>query len=215
MISADPVRSSWITAVSGLNGDAGKAMSSADDLLARYGEPHRRYHTLAHITTVLTEATQLAEELGLDVTDRQVLILAGCAHDVVYDGHPGDDERASARWARTQLADAGVPEDSRTHVGNLIIATINHQADVGDRVAGVLLDADLSILGASREAYDAYTVAVRQEYAQVPERLWQAGRAEVLRRLLDREHLYRTPGARGRWEAAARANLQRELARLG
>jgi hypothetical protein len=52
-------------------------------------------------------------------------------------------------------------------------------------------------------------------YSQVPDRLWRAGRAEVLSRLLDRGHLYRTPGARGRWEAAARANLQRELARLG
>jgi predicted metal-dependent HD superfamily phosphohydrolase len=215
LIAVDPVRTSWINAVSRLNGNLGKAQSSADDLLARYGEPHRHYHALAHIKTVLTEATLLAEELDLDVADREVLVLAVCAHDVVYDGRPGDDERASAAWARTQLADAGVDEDVVARVGDLILATINHQADVEDGAADVLLDADLSILGASLEAYDAYTVAVRQEYSQVPDRLWRAGRTEVLSRLLDREHLYRTPGGRGRWEAAARANIQRELARLG
>jgi predicted metal-dependent HD superfamily phosphohydrolase len=215
MSAADPVRSSWITAVSSLNGDVDEATSSADDLLARYGEPHRHYHTLAHIKTVLREATLLADELDLNVADREVLMLAVCAHDVVYDGHPGDDERASAVWARTQLADAGVDKDVVARVGDLILATMNHQADVEDRVADALLDADLSVLGASPEAYDAYTVAVRQEYSRVPDRLWRAGRADVLSRLLDREHLYRTPGARGRWEADARANLQRELARLG
>lgn len=215
MIAADPVRSSWINAVSSVNGDVGKAMSSADELLARYGEPHRHYHTLAHIKTVLTDAELLAGELGLDVADREVLMLAVCAHDVVYDGHPGEDERASAVWARTRLADADVPGEVVSRVGNLILATTNHQADLEDRVADVLLDADLSILGASRGAYDAYTMAVRQEYSQVSDRLWRVGRAKVLSRLLDREHLYRTPAARRRWEAAARANIQRELAQLG
>ena len=215
MSAADPVRSSWITAVSSLKGDVDKTTSSADDLLALYGEPHRHYHTLTHINTVLREATQLAEELDLNVADREMLMLAVCAHDVVYDGRPGDDERASAVWARTQLADADIDEDVVAHVGDLILATINHQADIEDRVADVLLDADLSILGASPDAYDAYALAVREEYSQVPDRVWRAGRADIMSRLLDREHLYRTPGARGRWEAAARANLQRELARLG
>lgn len=177
--------------------------------------PNRHYHTLTHIKTVLREATQLAEELDLNVADREMLMLAVCAHDVVYDGRPGDDERASAVWARTQLADADIDEDVVAHVGDLILATINHQADIEDRVADVLLDADLSILGASPDAYDAYALAAREEYSQVPDRVWRAGRADIMSRLLDREHLYRTPGARGRWEAAARANLQRELARLG
>ena len=37
---------------------------------------------------------------------------------------------------------------------------------------------------------------------------------EVLRRFLDRDHVYSTPTARDRWEHRARANLTAELATL-
>ena len=57
--------------------------------------------------------------------------------------------------------------------------------------------------------------AVRQEYSQVPEELFRAGRVAVLRALDETPRLYRTGPARERWEEAARANLARELTALG
>ena len=40
-------------------------------------------------------------------------------------------------------------------------------------------------------------------------------RADVLRSLAEKPQLFHTPYARQRWEAAARANLERELGTLG
>jgi predicted metal-dependent HD superfamily phosphohydrolase len=44
--------------------------------------------------------------------------------------------------------------------------------------------------------------------------MFRAGRAAVLRALDEATQLYRTPTARERWEAAARANVTAELTAL-
>jgi predicted metal-dependent HD superfamily phosphohydrolase len=55
---------------------------------------------------------------------------------------------------------------------------------------------------------------VRQEYAHVPDDLFRAGRAAVLAALLAAPALFRTAAGRRRWEHAARANVEAELAQL-
>ena len=62
--------------------------------------------------------------------------------------------------------------------------------------------------------YEAYVAGVRREYAHVPDAAFRMGRAAVLRSLVDRQHLFSTSHAQARWEAAARANVSRELASL-
>ncbi len=78
----------------------------------------------------------------------------------------------------------------------------------------VLSDADLAILAAPAERYAEYVADVRREYAHVPDDLFAAGRAAVLRELLAKPSLFHTRHAREHWEAPARANVEAELARL-
>jgi predicted metal-dependent HD superfamily phosphohydrolase len=204
----------WTDAVGALGGNALAAERAAAELARRYAEPHRRYHTRDHIEAVLRDAEWLLDGVLPGRGDRAELRLAICAHDVVYAARPGEDERRSADWARTQLTRAGVGAGSVGRVEALVLATLDHRAADGDVAAAVLLDTDLAILAAPEPAYDAYAHAVRQEYAAVPEDRWRAGRAEVLTDLLDRERLYRTDRAGQRWDGPARANLRRELAQL-
>ena len=82
------------------------------------------------------------------------------------------------------------------------------------RDVAMLLDMDLSILGANETEFDRYEEGVRREYAWVGEEEWRAGRAAVLRGFLDREHIYFSDLFRGLLEEKARANLRRSLARL-
>ena len=63
------------------------------------------------------------------------------------------------------------------------------------------------------DRYAEYVAAVRREYAHVPDRAFREGRAAILRDLLAKPHLFHTAYAREHWEDAARANVQRELAR--
>ncbi|MEU8636353.1 HD domain-containing protein [Amycolatopsis sp. NPDC048633] len=175
-------------------------------LEARYGEPHRRYHTLDHAAAVARDSAWLAQDLG--GTDRAVVAVAAWTHDVVYDAKPGEDERASAAWAREALA--GVPEPHIERVEDLVLTTIKHDAPPDDLLATALLDADLAILGAPKELYAVYAKAVREEYAKYPDDVWRAGRIAVLEGMLART-LYRSEAARTRWATAAEKNLTTEL----
>ncbi|OXM62356.1 HD domain-containing protein [Amycolatopsis vastitatis] len=192
----------WTDAITVLGG----ASDAWPRLEARYGEPHRRYHTLAHAAAVARDSGWLAE--GLSATERAVVAVAAWTHDVVYDAKPGEDERASAAWAREALE--GVAEAHVERVEDLILATIEHDAPADDLLATALLDADLAILGAPEEQYATYARGVREEYAKYPDDVWREGRIAVLERMLARE-LYRSEAARTRWASAATANLTAEL----
>ncbi|MFS8103508.1 hypothetical protein LFM09_40930 [Lentzea alba] len=199
------MRRIWDDAVRTLGG-----APDSGDLMERYAEPHRRYHNTFHVAAVVRDSAALADAFSFTTAERAILTLAACAHDVIYDSKPGEDERASAAWARERLT--GLEEAHIARVESLVLATITHSSD--DPLAHVLLDADLAILGAEPAHYDRYSQAVRQEYAQYDDDQWRAGRTHVLKTLLDREDLYVTEPARELWDASARVNLARELQSL-
>ena len=185
------------------------------DLLRRYAEPHRRYHTAEHLAAVLDGVDELAANADADADDAEAVRLAAWFHDAVYDPVRGDNEERSAVLAERTLADAGRPAPVIAEVARLVRLTTTHDPAEGDRNGAVLCDADLAILAADPERYAAYAAAVREEYAAVPDAAFRAGRADVLRGLLDLPALFRTPAGRERWEAAARHNLRTELMLLG
>ena len=196
---------------------AGVTASAADvegagmDLLRRWSEPHRGYHDVRHLAEVLD---RLAE---LDDAGEAVLVeaeLAAWFHDAVYAGRPGQDERDSADLARSALQALGAPQATAVRVAELVLVTASHRPDQGDRAAVLLCDADLAVLAAGPERYAAYVAGVRLEYASLDDATFAAGRAAVLRNLLDRPALYVSAAARERWEAAARTNVTAELERL-
>src|SRR5690606_41538168 len=65
------------------------------DLLRRWREPHRRYHTVEHLRAVLDAIDELAHHAD----DPAAVRFAAWFHDAVYAGRPGEDERASAELA--------------------------------------------------------------------------------------------------------------------
>lgn len=142
------------------------------------------------------------------------LLLAAWFHDAVHEGTEGDDERESADLARRELTAAGWDPAAAERVAQLVLVTLEHRPDPADRQACLLVDADLSILGASPQEYARYTEAVRREYAHVPEADFRAARAEVLRRLLSAPALFHDPLAVELWEDRGRENVSREITEL-
>ncbi len=168
------------------------------------------YHDLRHLTEVLARLDELAEA-GVRFPGLAVR-LAAWFHDAVYDGQPGAEER-SAAWAERVL-DGWVADDCVAEVARLVRMTEAHDPDPEDVAGCALSDADLAILAAPAERYAAYTADVRREYAHVDDATFARGRSEILRSLASAPALFRTEVARERWESAARANLEAELARL-
>ncbi len=195
------------TARVGARGDVAGAGAA---LLGRYAGSERRYHDIAHLDEVLRHV----DELAADATDADVVRLAAWFHDAVYDPRAADNEERSARLAEKVLAELRVDDRTIDEVARLVRLTADHHPDPGDADGAVLCDADLAVLAGSPDRYQAYARAVREEYAQVGDDDFAAGRLVVLRSLLDRPTLFTTAGARADWEAAARDNVTAEIARL-
>lgn len=179
-------------------------------IIARYAEPHRHYHTLDHLRAMLIAIDDLADY----ATDIDAVRYAAFFHDAIYAVDRADNEERSADLARDVLETLGAGKELVAEVVRLVLLTRGHDSEAGDANGAVLCDADLVVLGGDPASYAAYATAVRTEYAHVPDDLFRAGRAGVLRALVNQTVLYRTPAARERYEERARANLAAELAQL-
>jgi predicted metal-dependent HD superfamily phosphohydrolase len=181
------------------------------DLLDRWSEPHRRYHGCTHLLAVL-EALDLLTE---PAEPPRVVLLAAWFHDAVYHGVPGQDEEESARLAEERLSEAGLPSTEAAEVSRLVRITSNHRPAHGDDGGALLCDADLSVLGSEPGQYARYLAAVRQDYAHIGDADFAAGRAAVVRHLLDLDPLFHTDRGRQLWLEAAQRNLAGELESAG
>ncbi len=181
----------------------------ARELLDRWHEPQRRYHTAAHLRAVLDRL----DELGVAeyAADPVAVALAAWFHDAVYDPRdPDGNEEAAA-----ELAEDRLPPGGRTaEVVRLVRLTTTHDPAPGDTDGAALCDADLGVLASPPAAYAVYAAEVRQEYGFVPDAAFRAGRAGVLERLLARPRLFHTPYGAAHWEATARYNVTAELSLL-
>jgi predicted metal-dependent HD superfamily phosphohydrolase len=94
MLSEAELRAAW-SRDAGASRQAGVVL---DDLLGRFREPHRRYHTVKHLASVLATADELLQDVA--VPDPGAVRLGAWFHDAVYD--PGSD--------RNEQAPAGPPK---------------------------------------------------------------------------------------------------------
>lgn len=181
----------------------------AQDLAARYAEPHRAYHDLTHIAELLRWFDTIADAPGW--RDPRAVYDAILFHDAIYDplAKHGTNEARSAELA-TQY---GASASSR----DMILLTARHGAIVRDDVdadAALFLDSDTAILGAAPAAFDTYDAAIALEYSDVPGDAYRAGRRGFLASMLARPRLFLTDYFHDRLDTAARANLARAVARL-
>lgn len=179
-------------------------------LIARYSEPHRRYHNTAHLAQMLT----WVDDFATADNDLFLVRLATWFHDAVYDLPEGQlsNEEASVRLSRRELGRAGFEQEDLNEVARLIRLTTDHLPGTHDPDGDLICDADLAILAAEPEDYRAYVEAVRAEYASVTDLDFAQGRLEILEELLDTA-LFRTPRGR-RLKSRAISNLEAECATL-
>ncbi len=184
------------------------------NIVTRYGEPQRAYHTLNHIEQLLVQFESIKHHLS----EPHIIALALYYHDVIYDPTCSDNELKSAEFATDTLS-SYLSTKQCQHIHALIMMTANHQIDTlvdSDKYndAAYLLDMDLSILGAPWSAYEQYAKAIRQEYTHVADDSYRDGRTAVLQGLLAHPKLYLTDHYYNQLETQARDNIKRELTSL-
>jgi predicted metal-dependent HD superfamily phosphohydrolase len=180
-----------------------------DALLTAYSEKHRHYHTIKHIDHCLREL-DTATSLARDAAEVEFALWF---HDAIYDPHSSKNEERSADWACELLARHHASADRVKRVRDHILAT-RHEALADDADSRLLVDIDLSILGADEAEYAEFEVNVCKEYRWVPALLFRRKRAEILESFLVRPQIYATELFQDRYESQARRNLSRAIEQL-
>lgn len=205
--ATDPLfKRSWARIVAAFG--AGNAADDVrDDLLRRYAEPARHYHTQQHLAECLA-----AFETHAALAHHAAQVEAALwFHDAIYDPRGKDNEAASARLARACLTRIGAEPADAEEVAHLVLVTM-HDGVAATPDEALLVDIDLAILGAGDTRFDEYERQVRSEYAFVPDSVFHPTRARILRSFLARPRLYGTETFHARLEEQARRNLARSIA---
>jgi predicted metal-dependent HD superfamily phosphohydrolase len=193
---------SWVRAWTGIG-----AHADSDDvfraLMARYGEVHRKYHTLQHLRECLGQF-EAVRSLALKSAEVETALWF---HDAIYEVKRSDNDARSAEWARSAALQAGVAPEVAARLHALVMVTQHTGVPARDDEQ-LLADIDLAILGAEPARFAEYDRQIREEYGHVPGWLFKRKRRAVLRAFLDRPRIFSTAHFRQALEAAARANLR-------
>jgi predicted metal-dependent HD superfamily phosphohydrolase len=183
----------------GANGNGNEVYES---LIKHHSEPHRKYHTLQH----LNECIAWFEKVGHLAKRPHEVEIALWFHDAIYDLQSHENEEQSAGLACLSLMTANVSSDVIERIAQLVLATA-HSVESTLHDEQLLVDIDLSILGASQERFAEYEAQIRDEYSFVEETQFRAKRREILLSFLERKRIYTLDPMFNELEAQARINL--------
>ncbi len=186
-----------------------------------YSEPHRSYHTLAHLQAMFGHYAEVAAQLAYPRAVRWAIWF----HDYVYhteaDRYPLNETLSASALTGVLQQDCpalltqtenGLP--CLALASAMILATKRHHPDMDGfnnhpeacADCGVLLDLDLAILTQPRKQLLAFDAGVRAEFAQYADADFATGRIHALQGFLARERIFHSP-AFARKESLARKNL--------
>ncbi len=206
----EALRARWNALMQFYGVDAAEAELAFADLVKRYGEDGRYYHTLQHIQNTL----ETLDDLRPLAHNFPAIELAAWFHDAIYDPHAADNEEQSAIYAEKVLRRLNVPETTIAHVQRLIRATTHAYPRPEEIDCQILLDADLATFASDWSVQEEIEKAIRQEYAFVPEDVYRDGRRRILQQFLQRERIYYTEPMFAAREERARRNIVRSIAKL-
>jgi predicted metal-dependent HD superfamily phosphohydrolase len=175
-----------------------------DDVKRKYAAPPRVYHTVQHVSQCLKDLDGIRNCLEEPFAVELALIL----HDVE------ETEQRSVEYL-IRVAEYGkiTREIVKTAIG--IVLAMDHRIPYTDQDKRYAMDIDLAVLGQSVSLFDRYDAQIREEFKRFSDEEYARGRKEKLQFFLDRPcGIYFTEHFRKRYEAQARSNLARAIARL-
>ena len=205
----DTLHNIFIELASKYSNDKALIQQLWDEIETRHGEPHRHYHNLEHLESLLEVLSPLKNEID----DWDALLFGIFYHDIIYDPAKRDNEEQSAVLAVERLKELRVPQNQIEFVQSLIIATQSHENTTSHDIQ-LFLDADLSILGHCETVYINYSHTIRAEYSMYPDELYLPGRLKVLDHFLAMPSIFKTTSFIEKYETLARENLTREKEKL-
>lgn len=169
--------------------------ASAQHVLAIYGvkggrlervvnawnEPHRFYHTMEHLNHLVSIIESEPIRSTLNMTERQLLILAAVYHDVVYAIGAADNEDLSALECDAAIHDRYIHMPDRDRLRAMIMATKDHTVYQPDSLVRLFAQLDLYPLTRfDKKQMARYEHQIFREFQQYPTPAYIQGRIAVL-----------------------------------
>lgn len=173
-----------------------------DELVALYAEPHRRYHTGAHIEYCLRQLDIAADRMD----EPDAVEMAVWFHDAIYEIPGKDNELRSAELFAALAGERG-SQRFRSRVYQLIMATVHLDAPPRTLDESFMVDIDLSSFGRPWEEFLSDSRAVRAEMAHLSDAEFYPRQRRFLESLAARSRFCFTDFFRERHEDRARRNI--------
>ena len=185
-----------------------------DELEAHYLEPHRHYHTTAHIMFCLDELDMVSADIKQRgaVLQQDAVELSIWFHDVVLEIPGANNEQKSAQLF-LEVSDGRLDNDLRNRVHDAIIAT-THKTSPDMLESQLTVDIDLSGLAQSWPEFFVDSRLVRAEFSHLSDKEFNVGQGKFMKSLLDRASIYSTEYFLGTHEATARKNVAQLIGKL-
>lgn len=159
-------------------------------ILTRMNEPHRVYHTMDHINTMMGEMLKHTKI----VHNKKAVCQAILYHDVVYEV---SSEKYPLNEAKSCEFMRKLCTDEVEFTEKLIMATKDHNPNVPGLTEHELsdmklfLDVDMMIIGTKRISHlEWYEDAIRREFSIYTDEQYNNGRIAVLSKMLNDEVIF-------------------------
>ena len=185
-----------------------------DEIETHYREPHRHYHTTAHIVFCLDELDNVSADVKQSgaVLQQDAVELSIWFHDVVLE-IPGTNNEQKSAQLFLEVSDGRLDNDLRNRVHDAIIAT-PHKTSPDVLESQLTVDIDLSGLAQFWSEFVADSRLVRAEFSHLSDKEFNVGQGKFMKSLLDRASIYSTEFFLGTHEATARKNVARLIDKL-
>ena len=194
-----------------------------NNIVTAYTEPRRAYHNLTHLDYMFDKLDTMINLYMLSSdSDKKALYLATWFHDIIYmtnTQNKESNEAASANYALECLKSLGITDiELLRTVYHLIRATRHHEIDdtlpIDTLLQQILLDADLSILGADEQTYKQYVKRIELEWSHISISQFHMGRINFLSGILKKDDIFFTEYMKELCGAQAINNMTKELSIL-
>ncbi|MBT4376633.1 hypothetical protein HOD29_04630 [archaeon] len=177
------------------------------EILKKYSEEHRHYHTIGHVRDCL-EKFDLVKDLLVKPDEVEMAIFY---HDIIYDVQSKDNEKKSAKYMADKLRRIGMDKDFVGGANSLILDTEKHV--LGEHPdSGYMIDIDFSSLGVSLEKFNLDRENIRKEYLSIYE--WEDvkfGTIDFYNQMLARDKIFLTGYFYNLCEGKARENIRKNI----
>jgi len=189
---------------SSIEGDQSPSALGAE-LLERYAESERRYHTIDHIDHCLGEFDRVRDDCG----QADAVELAIWFHDAIYNFPAYENEKLSAAFFM-EKSEHLLDSQFRQDVAALVIAT-EHISAPEDPDQRILVDVDLSSFGLPWDQFAADGKNIRKELHYLTDEEFYQGQIAFMEALLGRDRIFNTAHFFDAYETKARENVERYL----